>query len=418
MQYSNATMASTTTSAVTQIDRPVYDLPVSFVNPAETVILIADDVQDNLNVVKALLSYKGFQVDTAKNGNQVLQQAAKRVPDLILLDIQMPEMDGIEACRSLKEQPQFRDVPVIFLTAKAESYDIVAGFKQGAVDYITKPFNIMELLARVQIHLELKRSRDVLAEKNRYLEVMSTGLTRLNHEKNEFMGIAAHDLKNPLTTIKGLADFLRQNGEVSPESVKVILENIIKSSERMFAIIRNLLDVNAIESGTFTFDPLPVDMEPVVRDIADQYGYQASKKSISIQVETDGQSYAMYGNADSITQVLDNLLSNAVKYSPLGKPVVLHITRTETHVCCAVSDEGEGLTESDKVRLFGKFTQLSARPTANEHSTGLGLFIAKKLVQAMNGEIWCESTPGNGATFFIQFPAVSLANIDENANVA
>ncbi|TAE28770.1 MAG: hybrid sensor histidine kinase/response regulator [Candidatus Kapaibacterium sp.] len=378
----------------------------SLITPSETVILIADDLQDNLNIVKAVLGYKGYQVDTAKNGKQVLEQLEKRVPDLILLDIQMPEMNGIEACRILKADARFAAIPVIFLTAKADSYDIVDGFKTGAVDYITKPFNTMELLARVQTHLDLKKSRDLLSEKNRYLEVMSTGLSRLNHEKNDFMDIAAHDLKNPLTTIKGLADFLRQNNDIPPESVKAILENIIKSSERMFAIVRNLLDVNAIESGNFHFTPSQVDMEEIVRDLMQQYEYQASQKKIRFAFTLEGGSALVSANTDSMTQILDNVLSNALKYSPHDAEVRITLTKQNGTVRCAIQDEGQGLSDADKEKLFGKFAQLSAQPTGGEQSTGLGLFIVKKLVEAMNGKVWCESVHGKGATFFLEFPAV------------
>ncbi len=378
----------------------------SLITPSETVILIADDLQDNLNIVKAVLGYKGYQVDTAKNGKLVLEQLEKRVPDLILLDIQMPEMNGIEACRILKADARFAAIPVIFLTAKADSYDIVDGFKTGAVDYITKPFNTMELLARVQTHLELKKSRDLLSEKNRYLEVMSSGLSRLNHEKNDFMDIAAHDLKNPLTTIKGLADFLRQNNDIPPESVKAILENIIKSSERMFAIVRNLLDVNAIESGNFHFTPSQVDMEEIIRDLVQQYDYQATQKKIRCTIAVEGGNAHVSANTDSMTQILDNLLSNALKYSPHDTEVRITLTKNNGIVRCAIQDEGQGLSDIDKEKLFGKFAQLSAQPTGGEQSSGLGLFIVKKLVEAMNGKVWCESVQGKGATFLVEFPAV------------
>jgi two-component system, sensor histidine kinase and response regulator len=376
--------------------------PPSLITPSEVVILIADDLQDNLNIVKAVLGYKGYQVDTAKNGKQVLEQVERRLPDLLLLDIQMPEMNGIEACRQLKANPRFKDIPIIFLTAKADSYDVVDGFKTGAVDYITKPFNTMELLARVQTHLELKKSRDLLAEKNRYLEMMSSGLARLNHEKNDFMGIAAHDLKNPLTTIKGLADFLRQDVDIPQESIKVILENIMKSAERMFAIVRNLLDVNAIESGNFRFAPSLIELEESVRELVSQYEYQASVKRVAIHVQADAGA-VIHVNPDSITQILDNLISNALKYSPHNSEIVIRIRKVEGKVRCEVQDKGQGLTDADKAKLFGKFSQLSARPTANEQSSGLGLFIVKKLVEAMNGTVWCESEYGKGATFIVEF---------------
>lgn len=381
----------------------------AIINPADIVILIADDLQDNLNIVKAVLGYKGYRVETAKNGKQVLEEVAKQIPDLILLDIQMPEMNGFEACRHLKANPEYKEIPIIFLTAKADSYDIVDGFKHGAVDYITKPFNTMELLARVQTHLELKRSRDLLAEKNKYLEIMTVGLTKLNNEKNDFMEIAAHDLKNPLTTIRGLADFLRRDFDLAPTAgIKLMLENIVKSSERMFSIIHNLMDVSAIEEGSFRFDATPVDVGIIVRDLAEQYQYQADVKRISLQLDIPPHIVAtIHGNFDTLTQVLDNLLSNAVKYSPDGTTVAIRLSKNDSFVRCEVQDEGVGISETDRNRLFGKFVQLSTRPTGNEASTGLGLYIAKKLTEAMNGTIQYLSEPGKGSTFILEFPALT-----------
>ncbi len=382
----------------------------AIINPADIVILIADDLQDNLNIVKAVLGYKGYRVETAKNGKQVLEEVTKQIPDLILLDIQMPEMNGFEACRHLKANPEFKEIPVIFLTAKADSYDIVDGFKHGAVDYITKPFNTMELLARVQTHLELKRSRDLLAEKNKYLEVITAGLTKLNNEKNDFMEIAAHDLKNPLTTIRGLADFLRRDFDFAPAGgMKLMLENIVKSSERMFSIIHNLMDVSAIEEGSFRFDATPVDVEVAVRDLVEQYQYQADVKHISLELDIPPQIVAtIHGNFDTLTQVFDNLLSNAIKYSPDRTTVVIRLSKNDLHVRCEIQDEGMGISESDRNSLFGKFVRLSARPTGNEASTGLGLYIAKKLTEAMNGTIQCLSEPGKGSIFILEFPALTV----------
>lgn len=399
-------MSLTTQSTPTSI--PETPLAVSsIVIPKDTRILIADDLQDNLNIVKAVLGYKGYIVDLAKNGKQVLEQVEKQVPDLILLDIQMPEMSGFEACRILKAKQEYKEIPIIFLTAKADSYDIVDGFKHGAVDYITKPFNTMELLARVQTHLELKRSRDLLSEKNKYLEVISAGLTKLNNEKNDFMQIAAHDLKNPLSTIRGLADFLRRDNEIPPESMKIMFTNIVKSSERMYAIINNLLNVNAIEEGSFRFEAAPVDVEAVVRDLADQYDYQVSIKQTHLRIDVPGQFSSMiHANLDSLTQVIDNLLSNAIKYSPAETTVTISLSKHESRLRIAITDEGAGFSENDRNNLFGKFAQLSAQPTGNEVSTGLGLYIAKKLTEAMNGTISCVSELGKGSTFILEFPAL------------
>ncbi|MCU0424340.1 MAG: hybrid sensor histidine kinase/response regulator [Candidatus Kapabacteria bacterium] len=403
-------MESTSPSLSSQSSAPpvAVEMPQSLVDPKDTWILIADDLQDNLNIVKAVLGYKGYNVETAKNGKQVLEQAAKRVPHLILLDIQMPEMNGFDACRQLKANPQFRDVPIIFLTAKVESYDVVDGFKLGAVDYITKPFNTLELLARVHTHLELKHARDLLTAKNKYLEVITNGLTKLNNEKNTFIEIAAHDLKSPLSTIKGLAEFLRRDSELPVESMKVMLWNIVRSSERMFSIIRNLLDVSVIEEGNFRFDTTPVDVEAMLLDLIDIHShYSADIKNIRFALNVqENFSAKMKGNSDSLLQVFDNLISNALKYSPPGTTVTLTLSKQNNRLRCEIHNEGEGLTDEDIQTMFTKFAKLSVKPTGDEASTGLGLYIAQKFTQAMNGVISCQSAPGEGSTFILEFPAL------------
>jgi signal transduction histidine kinase len=211
-----------------------------------------------------------------------------------------------------------------------------------------------------------------------------------------------------LTTIKGLADFLRRDTNLAQESMKVMLENIVKSSERMFSIIRNLLDVSAIEEGSFRFDATPVDVELILRELIEQYEHQASLKKITLSLEIPVQIVAtMHGNYDSLTQVLDNLLSNAIKYSPSETKVTMRLSKNNARLQCEVHDEGVGVSDADRNKLFGKFAQLSIRPTGDEASTGLGLYIAKKLTEAMNGTIHCLSEPGKGSTFILEFPALT-----------
>lgn len=230
-------------------------------------------------------------------------------------------------------------------------------------------------------------------------------LVRLNQDKNEFLGIAAHDLKNPLSAIQGLSEEIETNfDELSKEEIVEFAGLITSSSRRMFALISNLLDVSAIESGKFDFHFEHIDLLPILQHIIDTYQKAATVKHIQIHLDTTAKTCFAYVDRDTAYQILDNLISNAVKYSPWHRAIYISLQAEETFIRCVVKDEGPGLSHGDQQKLFNKFSRLSNQPTNNEHSTGLGLFIVKKLVEAIRAEVWCESEVGQGATFIVRFP--------------
>jgi two-component system sensor histidine kinase/response regulator len=371
-------------------------------NPANTSILIVDDVAENLQILRARLRLKGYLVREAKSGLEALLDVEQHVPDLILLDVQMPEMDGFEVCRRLKEQEFSRNIPIIFITGRGDTDDLVLGFKAGAVDYVIKPFNSAELMTRVQTHLELKFARDILKQKNAELE-------KLNREKSEFLGIAAHDLKNPLATVRWLTDLLK-TGTLPQEKSLDTLDKITLSVERMFRLVKNLLDVNAVEEASIDTPLENVNLVFSIADVLTDYEEQAEQKGIKISFQNTATNATVCINAEILGQIIDNLISNALKYSPLGGQVFVRVASDVPEkpemVSFSVQDEGEGISEDEQHKLFAKFTTLSAKPTANEHSSGLGLFIVKKLTDAAGGTVSCQSAKGKGATFTVEFPVV------------
>ncbi len=368
-------------------------------------ILIVDDVPENLQVLGSMLQRKGYDVNVASSGMDALTLVGKQPPDLILLDVAMPQMDGFQVCETLKNGELTKDIPVVFLTAHSDKERIVRGFQVGGVDYITKPFHAAELLARVRTHLELKFSREQLLHRSEQMKA-------LNDEKNELLGIVAHDLKNPLNGIRGIAEVLMKDMTLTPEQTQEFYGSIYDSSEKMFTLIKNLLNVNAIERGGIKFDIQPIALAGILEHIVNDYRQRAQAKEITLHL--DNQSVMPIADETGLVQVLDNLISNAIKYSPNGKSIFIKTEVTtvdETpRVRVAVRDEGPGFSDDDKTKLFGKFARLSAKPTGGEHSTGLGLSIVKKMVEAMNGQVWCESEFGKGATFIVEFPE---ANEDE-----
>jgi signal transduction histidine kinase len=266
-----------------------------------------------------------------------------------------------------------------------------------------------QLLIQEEQAREIELANTQLADMNLMLESKNTELVELNNEKNEFLGIVAHDLKNPLNGIRNLADMMLTYDDMSAEQKQEFLESIVRSSERMFELIRNLLDVNAIERGGVTMTPIAMNIGAVAQFIAADYRTRAEQKSITLHVHLEGTGQGVADEA-AVQQVLENLISNAVKYSPQGKNVWVDVrpsidtTTGAEFVRVTVRDEGPGLSAEDMQKLFGKFARLSAQPTGGEHSTGLGLSIVKKMVEAMNGRVWCESELGKGATFIVEFP--------------
>lgn len=378
-------------------------------------ILVVDDVEENTYIVSTILKSAGYTAIVANSGKQAIQLAEQQHPDLMLLDINMPEMNGYEVCKYFKEQPTIAEIPVVFLTVHADAESITKAFDVGAVDYLTKPFKKAELLARVRVHIALRQALETLEHQNEKLQ-------RLNDEKNEFLGIAAHDLKNPLSSIRGMAQMIvkRKQVELAEEELDEMSHQIETQSNFMFEIITNLLDVNKIENGKLTLQMMPVEILMLLDNVVNRYQLAASKKNITINFETDADSPQIYGDPTLTIQILDNIVSNAVKYSPADKRVWVRLKEDKVNkkVRVEVQDEGPGFSDEDKKKLFGKFARLSAKPTGGEHSTGLGLSIVKRLAEAMGANIWCESELGKGALFVIEFPDASTIPNDSGAAVA
>ncbi len=362
-------------------------------SPPRSRVLVVDDIPKNLQVVGTMLRNQGYEVMPAICGADALEGVRVQVPDLILLDLMMPEMDGLEVCRRLKADPAVASIPIIFLTASNEMEHLVKGFEAGAVDYITKPFNAPELLARVRTHLELRHARERLRE--------------MNDEKNEFMGIAAHDLRSPLNAVKGYSEMVLEDPALGMENGELI-GRIQQAVARMAEMVQNLLDANRIERGEMQLHLAPVDLAAGVAAVVETQRPCATAKQQTLQWQNEAGPASVVADATVLTQVIENLVSNAVKYSPRGKNIFVRLKRYGQGVRVEVQDEGPGLSAEDQKKLFGKFARLSAKPTGGEHATGLGLSIVKKMVEAMNGKVWCETELGRGATFIVEFPATPV----------
>jgi two-component system sensor histidine kinase/response regulator len=377
--------------------------PTSLTSLAETLppsarILVVDDQPTNIQVVGSVLGKLGHEIIPASDGPTALKRLALRVPDLILLDLLMPEMDGYEVCRRLRENEDWKDIPVIFLSAADDKDFIVRALESGGVDYITKPFNQAELISRVRTQLALKSARDRLRQ--------------LAEDKDELLGILAHDLKSHLGGMQMSAQLLRDRmARVQDDDKRTaqLAENILHSSGQLVGFVKEFL-ANAAADHGIAIRPTALSLADAAAAAVHQYQEAARRKQLDIRIDLPNSGTAVLADPTALAQVLDNLLSNALKFSPSGKRIFIKVQPGPSHVECQIQDEGPGFTAADKTRMFRRYVRLSARPTSGEPSTGLGLSIVKKLVQAMNGELLCESEHGKGATFSVRLPHASTSS--------
>ena len=358
-------------------------------------IMIVDDERLNINVLNHILKEE-YQIRVAVNGEQALNRALSvPQPDLILLDIQMPGMDGYEICQQLKANEATQHIPIIFITAMGKTADETKGLALGAVDYITKPISPAIVLARVKTQLTLKKTLEIQKQQNHVLY-------ELNQTKNRFLGMVAHDLRSPLAAIQSISQIL-QNVDLSREKQAFFLDRIHQNSKQMFTLMNDLLDISVIESGKFDLQLSQCDLVEVIKNQVEMVSWTALQKQIHIETSY-GTCAPFTLDGNRIGQVIDNLLTNAIKFSPTNTTVQVSCYCVDGQATITIQDQGTGIRKEEQNMLFGPFQTLSSQPTGNEKSSGLGLAIVKKIVDAHHGTISLQSEPGNGCTFQVTLP--------------
>ncbi|TVR49709.1 MAG: sensor histidine kinase [Puniceicoccaceae bacterium] len=347
------------------------------------------------------LKKENFEIAIAETGEEALVRFEEFQPDLILLDVMLPGIDGYETCRRLHQTHGPEAATVIFLTGKSRPEDVVAGLDAGGVDYLSKPFSPREALARIRTHLSIREQ----AEKQ---QALIDQLSRANEAKNRFLGMAAHDLRNPLASVRNLAEFLSDQtlGPLTPDQASLV-QTIRETSHGMLGLVNELLDFSAIEAGVLHLNPAPTPLADLVDHAVRLASMEAAKKGTSIRIVAGDDQSTIMADPSKVTQVIDNLLSNAVKYSPPGSEITVEIQSSATGYTLAVSDEGPGIPPAEFDRLFQDYSRLSTKPTGGEKSTGLGLAICRKIIEAHHGEISAENLPGRGCQFRFTLPASS-----------
>ncbi len=351
-------------------------------------ILVVDDQEANVQVLGSMLGVLGYEIVPVTSGEDALKRLAARPADLVLLDVLMPDVDGFEVCRRIRAQPALAEIPIIFLSAADDKTCIVRALEAGGVDYVTKPFNQAELMSRVRTHLALKQTRD--------------RLRNLAEDKDELLGILAHDLKNHLGGMQMSAQLLHDRArQLEDNRLLKISSNVLHASDQMFTFVKEFL-ANAAADRGMTIHLTPVSLTDAAANSVQHHAEAARRKNLALHQEYAADFPLVLGDHAALDQVIDNLVSNAVKFSPPGKAIWLTVgLAPDGRAECRVRDEGPGCDGNDLAAMFTRYRRLSARPTAGEPSTGLGLSIAKRYAEAMNGELHCESELGQGATFVL-----------------
>jgi len=364
--------------------------PANSIRPHK--ILVVDDQDANIQLVCGFLLREGYEVEPASNGPMALERLASQLPDLILMDVLMPGMDGFAVCERIRLIPECASIPVIFLSAADESEFIVKALESGGVDYITKPFRQVELIARVRTHLALKSSRDRMA--------------KLLSEKDQLMEVLAHDLKNPLFAISLAVQTLRSKEHPNPAFQARVMDHIESTVMDMTASIEALLSQKAEERAEFPLTFQQINLQAAVKDAILAMRPAAHAKQMTLEMKSTATSIVVLADAQALRHILDNLISNAIKFSPPGSTITVStVMMPEEMPACLVMDEGPGFTAQDEDGLFQKYSRLSARPTGGESSTGLGLAIVKMLAERMSGTVKTENrTDRSGAVFTVCLP--------------
>ena len=363
-------------------------------------ILIVDDSVGNTAVLLAALA-DTYDVSVCRDGQTALESMALVEPDLILLDIMMPGMDGYEVCAQLQANPDTRDIPVIFLTAMAEDKDEEKGLNLGAADYITKPFKLALVKARVRNHLALRHARIEVVRQRDQVEITFQKLRQLEQQRDALVHMIVHDLRSPLTGLMCYLDLLSPE-EASGQDFESNLRAARKTTKAVCDMVAALLDVSRLETGEMPFHCEQSDVGQLTNTTIQRLGSLTHGRQISVHLPA--QPVMAYCDPTLTGRIIQNLLDNALKFTPPDGCIRIEIVPEEQGARLSIADTGPGIPAEFREQVFQKFAQVEARKERRRFSTGLGLPFCKLAVEAQGGSIQLESELGHGATFHLRLP--------------
>jgi two-component system, sensor histidine kinase and response regulator len=376
-------------------------------------ILIVDDKAENLFTLKALLELHSFPVDVASSGEEALKKVLKRNYALVILDVQMPGMDGFEVAETLSGYSGTRDIPVIFLSAiNIEKKYITRGYLSGGIDYVTKPIDPDILLLKVKTFYRLYEQNRVLNEMQdslrREIEFRKEAQTEAqdaSRRKDEFMSIAGHELKTPLASIKAYVQLLDRSMD-KLDVKRPYVERTLAQINKLNGLITDLLDTSKMESGMMKFNEIVFNFDRPLLEACDMIGQTFPHHSIRL---TGARDIFVKGDELRLEQVVLNYLTNAAKYSPDAGEILVHTATKDGNLLFSVRDHGIGIPNENLEEIFKKFYRVEGTATRFQ-GMGMGLYICAEIIQRHHGRCWVESETGNGSTFYFSIPAAVPAN--------
>jgi two-component system sensor histidine kinase/response regulator len=353
-------------------------------------ILAVDDNQENLRIISNFLKDEGYKIALALDGKSALNILEENNIDLILLDIMMPEMDGFEVCKIVKANPNISDIPIIFLTAKNQTEDIVDGFKMGAVDYIIKPFKKDELLIRVKNHHELALSRKKIIEMNR--------------TRDKLYSIIAHDIRSPLAGISQTIDAIT-NGfiEVGSDNFTELFNMLKKRTKETTTLLNNLLEWTKLHNENISLSPKTTAVLPILQECIQLFNGNALNKNISVTLNIPENTVAFFDEV-SMHTCFRNIISNAIKFTPDNGFIKIDAENAGEFTAVIIQDSGIGMSEKRVNEIFNQNMHYTSPGTKNEMGSGLGLFLVRDFIEQNKGKLKVESKEGVGTTFRIYLP--------------
>jgi signal transduction histidine kinase len=359
-------------------------------------ILMVDDNPANLQVLTSMLKQSGWRPRPVTSGQLGLQAARKEPPDLVLLDVNMPEMNGYEVCEQLKADARLADIPVIFVSALGETMDKVRGFSVGGVDYITKPFQLDEVKARVTTHLELRRQR-------RELQASYEKLRESERLRDSLVHMIVHDLRSPLTAISA---YLELFGQAAKEKLGAETQedvaNAFHATRSMIRMINGILDVSKMEAQMMKLDLRECDLVQVVGNSLDDLESLVGARRLAF--ERPAAPAGVLADHEIVSRIVQNLLANALRFTPADGEVRVGVVVEAEHVRVFVADTGPGIPPDFHESIFDKFVQVDGSALPRNRSTGLGLAFCKMAVEAHGGRIGVDSELGKGSNFWFTLP--------------
>lgn len=377
------------------------------INPSEFLILIVDDTEANIKLLSHVLRESGFSPIVAFNGTDAIELIKTRRPDLVLLDIMMPDMTGYEVCKKVNEDHELQSIPIIFLSALSETSDKVEGFEVGGVDYITKPYQKDEVLARIRTHLFLSKLQKERDERIEVLRKTEIELRNINSKKDQLVRIVSHDIKNPLTGIVGLANLIKENPELPKEDVAKMLNAMEQSGKKLMDMVEKVLDNENHSNSEEKLNTTEGFLEDLVEKVISVNKPKAILKGITLNLINNIELNKVILDHTKIEIALNNLVSNALKFTTSNGIVNLFVASNNERILLKVADNGIGIPKELSGKIFDGDQipkGISNLGTDGEMGTGLGLDVVKKYVTIQKGKVWVESEEGVGTTFFIELP--------------